>query len=145
MTLSGENMAEQKTTKVSMVVSEGSFDKAMMPFIIATTAASMGMEVHIFFTFFGLKLLKKGTKPKLPGMMRFFTGMILNKMKRLKIPDFEEMKKQAVALGVHLYACSTSMKIMNIGEEDLIDGTEVLGAAKFLDIAADSEVQLFIG
>jgi peroxiredoxin family protein len=128
-----------------MVVSEGSFDKAMMPFIIAITAASMGMEVHIFFTFFGLKLLKKGTKPKLPGMMRFFTGMILKKMKKLNIPDFDEMKKQAVDLGVHLYACSTSMSIMGIGEEDLIDGTEVLGAAKFLDIAADSEVQLFIG
>lgn len=138
-------MSDRNTTKVSMVVSEGSFDKAMMPFIIAITAASMGMEVHIFFTFFGLKLLKKGTKPKLPGMMRFFTGMILKKMKKLKIPDFNEMKKQAVDLGVHLYACSTSMTLMNVKEEDLIDGTEVLGAAKFLDIAADSDVQLFIG
>ncbi len=116
-----------------------------MPFIIATTAASMGMKVHIFFTFFGLKLLEKGTKPKLPGMMRFFTVMILKKMKKLKIPDFEEMKKQAVDIGVHLYACSTSMTLMNIKEEDLIDGTEVLGATKFLDIAADSDVQLFIG
>lgn len=133
------------TQKVSMVVSEGSFDKAMMPLIVGTTAASMGMEVHIFFTFFGLKLLKKGTKPKLPGMMRFFTGMILNKMKKQNIPNFEEMKQQAIDLGVHLYACSTSMTLMNINKEDLIPGAEVLGAAKFLDIAADSEVQLFIG
>jgi peroxiredoxin family protein len=133
------------TQKVSMVVSEGTFDKAMMPLIVGTTAASMGMEVHIFFTFFGLKLLKKGTKPKLPGMMRFFTGMILKKMKKQKIPNFDEMKKQAIDLGVHLYACSTSMTLMNIKKEDLIDGAEILGAAKFLDIAADSEVQLFIG
>lgn len=133
------------TEKVSLVVAEGSFDKAMMPFIVGNTAAAMGMEVHIFFTFFGLKLLKRGTKPKLPGMMRFFTGMILKKMKKLKIPDFEELKKQAVDLGVHLYACSTSMTLMNVKEEDLIDGAEVLGAAKFLDIAADSKVQLFIG
>jgi peroxiredoxin family protein len=133
------------TQKVSMVVSEGSFDKAMMPLIVGTTAASMGMEVHVFFTFFGLKLLKKGTKPKLPGMMRFFTGMILNKMKKQNIPNFEEMKQQAIDLGVHLYACSTSMTLMNIKKEDLIEGAEVLGAAKFLDIAADSEVQLFIG
>lgn len=131
--------------KVSIIVSEGSFDKAMMPFIVGTTAASMGMEVHIFFTFFGLKLLKNGTKPKLPGMMRFFTGMILKKMKKQKIPDFEELKQQAIDLGVHLYACSTSMTLMNIKKEDLIDGAEILGAAKFLDIAADSEVQLFIG
>jgi peroxiredoxin family protein len=131
--------------KVSIVVAEGSFDKAMMPFIVGNTAVSMGMEVHIFFTFFGLKLLRKGTKPKLPGMMRFFTGMILKKMKKLNIPDFEELKKQAVDLGVHLYACSTSMAIMNIKKEDLIEGAEILGAASFLDIAADSKVQLFIG
>ena len=131
--------------KTSIIVSEGSFDKAMMPFIVGTTAASMGMDVHIFFTFFGLKLLKNGTKPKLPGMMRFFTGMILKKMKKLKIPDFEELKQQAIDLGVHLYACSTSMTLMNVKKEDLIDGAEILGAAKFLDIAADSEVQLFIG
>ena len=138
-------MVDGKVKKVSMVVSEGTFDKAMMPFIVATTAASMGMEVHIFFTFFGLKLLKRGTKPKLPGMMRFFTGMIQKKMKKLKIPDFEELKGQARDLGVNLYACSTSMTLMNISQEDLIEGAEVLGAAKFLDIAADSDVQLFIG
>lgn len=131
--------------KVAMVVAEGTFDKAMMPLIVGTTAASMGMEVHIFFTFFGLKLLKKRTKPKLPGMTRLFTGVILRKMKKLKIPDFEELKKQAIDLGVHLYACSTSMTLMNIKKEDLIDSAEILGAAKFLDIAADSEVQLFIG
>jgi peroxiredoxin family protein len=133
------------TQKVSMVVSEGTFDKAMMPLIVGTTAASMGMEVHIFFTFFGLKLLKKGTKPKLPGMMRFFTSMILKKMKKQNIPNFEEMKQQAIDLGVHLYACSTSMTLMNVKKEDLIEGAEILGAAKFLDIAVDSEVQLFIG
>ena len=133
------------TQKVSMVVAESTFDKAMMPLIVGTTAASMGMEVHIFFTFFGLPLLKKGTKPKLPGMMRFFTGMILKKMKKQKIPNFEELKQQAIDLGVQLYACSTSMTLMNIKKEDLIDGAKILGAAKFLDIAADSEVQLFIG
>lgn len=138
-------MANDDTKKVSIVVSEGTFDKAMMPFIVGTTAASMGMEVHIFFTFFGLRLLKKGIKPKLPGVMRFFTGMILRKMKKLKIPDFEELKKQAIDLGVHLYACSTSMTLMNVKKEDLIEGAEVLGAAKFLDLAADSDVQLFVG
>jgi peroxiredoxin family protein len=138
-------MANEDMKKVSIVVSEGTFDKAMMPLIIATTAASMGMEVHIFFTFFGLKLLKKGTKPKLPGMMRLFTGMILKKMEKLKIPDFEELKQQAIDLGVHLYACSTSMTLMNVKKEDIIDSAEILGAAKFIDIAADSEVQLFIG
>lgn len=138
-------MPEEKSKTVSMVVAEGSFDKAMMPMIVGTTAAAMGMEVHIFFTFFGLKLLTKKAKPKLPGMMRPFTGMILGKMKKLNIPNFDEMKKQAIDMGVHMYACSTSMTLLNIKKEDLIEGTEVLGAAAFIDIAADSEVQLFIG
>ena len=133
------------TEKMVMVVSEGSFDKAMMPLIMGTTAASMGMEVHVFYTFFGLKLLKKGVRPKLKGMMRPFTGMIEKKMKKLKVPGFEEMMDQAKELGVNFYACSTSMTLMNISEKDLVDGVKVLGASAFLNIAADAKVNLFIG
>ena len=133
------------TEKMVMVVSEGSFDKAMMPLIMGTTAASMGMEVHVFYTFFGLKLLKKGVRPKLKGMMRPFTGMIEKKMNKLKIPGFEEMMAQAKELGVNFYACSTSMTLMNISEKDLVDGVKVLGASAFLNIAADAKVNLFIG
>lgn len=131
--------------KIVMVVSEGSFDKAMMPLIIGTTAASMGMEVHVFYTFFGLKLLKKGTRPKLKGMMRLFTGMIEKKMKRLKVPGFEEMMQQARDLGVNFYACSTSMALMGIQESELVDGVKVLGASAFLNIAADSNASFFVG
>ena len=128
-----------------MVVSEGSFDKAMMPLIMGNTAASMGMEVHVFYTFFGLKLLKKGIRPKLPGMWRFFTGMMVKKMMKLNVPNYEEMLKQAKELGVNFYACSTSMSLMGVKQSDLIEGTKVLGASKFLDLAADSKVTLFIG
>jgi peroxiredoxin family protein len=131
--------------KLSMVVSEGSFDKAMMPLIMGTTAASMGMEVHVFYTFFGLKLLKKGVRPKLPGMMSLFTGMIEKKMKKVNVPGYQEMMKQARELGVNFYACSTSMTLMGIEEGDLVEGTKVLGASSFLDIAAGSKVSLFIG
>lgn len=133
------------TDKMVMVVSEGSFDKALMPLIMGNTAASMGMEVHVFYTFFGLKLLKKGVRPKLKGVMRLFTGMIEKKMKRLKIPGYGEMLDQARELGVNLYACSTSMTLLGVKEGDLVDGVKVLGASAFLDIAADSKVQLFIG
>lgn len=131
--------------KFCMVVSEGSFDKAMMPLIMGNTAASMGMEVHVFYTFFGLKLLKKGVKPKLPGLWRIGTGMMIKKMMKLKVPGYDEMIKQAKDLGVNFYACSTSMSLMGVKQEDLIDGTKVLGASKFLDLAADSKVTLFIG
>lgn len=131
--------------KFCMVVSEGGFDKALMPLIMGNTAASMGMEVHVFYTFFGLKLLKKGIRPKLPGMMRFFTGMMVKKMMKLKVPGYDEMLKQAKELGVNFYACSTSMALMGVKESDLIEGTKVLGASKFLDLAADSKLTLFIG
>ncbi len=93
--------------KFCMVVSEGSFDKAMMPLIMGTTAASMGMEVHVFYTFFGLKLLKKGVRPKLPGLMSLFTGMMEKKMKKINMPGYQEMLAQAKDLGVNFYACST--------------------------------------
>ncbi|MGD9963263.1 MAG: DsrE/DsrF/DrsH-like family protein, partial [Thermoplasmata archaeon] len=122
-----------------------SFDKAMMPLIMGNTAASMGMEVHVFYTFFGLKLLKKGVRPKLPGLWRIGTGMMIKKMMKLNVPGYDEMIKQAKELGVNFYACSTSMALMGVKQEDLIDGTKVLGASKFLDLAADSKVTLFIG
>jgi peroxiredoxin family protein len=77
--------------------------------------------------------------------MRPFTGMIERKMKKLKIPGFAEMMAQARDLDVKLYACSTSMALMGVGKEELIDGVKILGASAFLDIAADSKVNLFIG
>ncbi len=134
----------EKPRKFAMVVAANSFDKAMMPFMMGTTGAAMEMDVHIFFTFFGLKLLKKGYRPKLPGFMAPFTGMMRGLMRRKNVPQFEELIGQAKDLGVHLYGCSTSMDLMNLPKEKLIDGIEVVGAAAFLDIAADSDVQLFI-
>lgn len=131
--------------KFAMVVSEGTFDKAMMSMMMGNTAASMGMDTHIFFTFFGLNLLKKGMKPKMPGMFRLFTGMMIKKMKGIGIEGFQEQLAMAKDLGIHLYACSTSMEMMGIKKEDLIDGITVLGAAAFLDIGTDSDMQLFIG
>ncbi|AEF95656.1 DsrE/DsrF/DrsH-like family protein [Methanotorris igneus] len=137
------------TDKMALVVSEGTFDKAMMAFILGTIGATMGMEVHIFFTFFGLEILKKDAKPKLPGIYRLFGNfgvkMMEKKMKKVNIGSFEEMRQQAIDLGVNLYACSTSMSVMGIKKEDLIEGVEVVGATKFLDIAMDAKIQLFIG
>ena len=135
---------DQQEDALSMVVAANSFDKAMMPFIMGVTAASMGMEVHIFFTFFGINLLKKGYSPKMPGIYMPFTGMMVSKMAKLNIEDFPGQVKMAKELGVHLYACNTSMEMMGIKKSDLIDGIEVVGAATFLDLAANSKVQLFI-
>jgi peroxiredoxin family protein len=137
-------MAE-KAKRLILVVSEDKFDKAMMSMMMANTAASMGMEVHVFHTFFGLNLLKKGKKPKLAGMMRLFTGMFIKKMKAVGVVNYPEQLKMAVELGVNLYACSTTMALMNIKKEDMVDGVKILGAAGFMDIAADGDISLFIG
>lgn len=131
--------------KVCMVVSEGTFDKAMMPLILGTTAAAMGSEVHVFYTFFGTKLLTKGVKPKLPGFMRLFTGVFVKRMSKVGIPNYQEFVKQAIEMGVNFYACSTTMGLMGVQESDLIPGVKVLGAAAFLKLAGESNVNLFIG
>lgn len=133
------------TKKLAIVVSEGTFDKGMMAMMISNTAVSMGMEVHVFFTFFGLNLLKKGAKPKLPGLYRLFTGMFVKKMAKVGVVDFPQQLEMAKDLGVNLYACSTSMALMNVTNENMIDGVKILGAAGFLNIAADTDMQYFIG
>ncbi len=133
------------TKKLAIVVSEGTFDKGMEAMIIANTAASMGMEVHVFYTFFGLSLLKKGVKPKLPGMYRLFTGMFVKRMAKGGITDYNDQIQTAIDLGVNLYACSTTMTLMNVTKEKMVDGVKVLGAAGFLNIAADTDMQYFIG
>ena len=134
------------TDKFCMVVSEGTFDKAMMPLIMGTTAAASGSEVHVFYTFFGTKLVTaKGSKPKLPGMFRLFTGMFVKKMKAVGIGSYAEMMQQAKEMGINFYACSTTMGLMGIKESDLLPGVKVLGAAAFLKLASESKTTLFIG
>lgn len=132
--------------KMCMVVCEGSFDKAMMPLIMGTTAAATGTEVHVFYTFFGTKLVtKKGSKPKLPGMWRLFTGMFVKRMKAVGIGSYAEMMQQAKDMGINIYACSTTMGLMGVKESDLLPGVKVLGAAAFLKLASESQTSLFIG
>ncbi len=131
--------------KVAIVVSEGSYDKAMASVFLGSTAAGLGMDVHLFFTFFGLDLLKKNKRPKLKGMFRPFTGMFEKKMKGIGVESFQVMMDTCSEMGVKFYACSTSMEAMGLKMEDLRDGVDILGASKFLDIAAGSNIQLFIG
>jgi peroxiredoxin family protein len=130
---------------VAIVISEGSYDKAMAGLFMATTAAGMGMQAHVFFTFFGLNLLKKGADPKLSGMYRLFTGMFKKKMKNVGIGSYQETLETAKDLGVKLYACNTTLNALGMKKEELIDGVDILGAAAFLDIASNAKVDLFLG
>ncbi len=135
---------EKSKKKIAIVVSENSLDKAMMPMILATSGIALDAEVHVFFTFWGLELLKKNYKPKLKGIMKPFTGMMVKKMKEQNISSFEELRSQCIELGAKFYACSTSMAMMGIKEDDLIDGVQISGATKFLKIALNADTTLFI-
>lgn len=138
----------EKRKKIAFVVHSGSFDKLVPILMLASTGGAMDAEVHLFFTFWGIDAIKKGglNKAKLPGVMSVGTGMIKNKMKTLGMPSLPEL----LALcrdteNVRLYACSTTMEMMDVKKEDLIpEVDEIVGAATFLDIAMDADVQMFI-
>ena len=155
----------QKRKRIALVASKGTLDQAYPPLILATTAASLGWEAGVYFTFFGLDVIhrKRSRKLKmaslanpsgpiqmpnllgaLPGATAGATLMMKRWMKNANMPPVAEFVAMAQGLGVQFFACSTTMGVMGVGEDDLIDGCLVAGAAAFLDFAATAEVQLFV-
>ena len=138
----------EKTRKMAIIVHSESLDKLYPVFMLASTGGAMDMEVHLFFTFWGLNALKKGglDSSKLPGIMSVGTDMMKGKIKKIGVPTLPELLAMCRDTEkVKLYACSTTMKIMDVPKEDLIpEVDEILGAASFLDIAMDADIQLFI-
>ncbi len=130
---------------VAIIVYKSTFDIAMMPMMIAQGALAMGMEVSIFYTFFGLNAIKKGFNPKLPGMWSLFTGMIKKKMASHKVRPYDEMLRDCIARGAKVYGCSTSMAVMGVTKDQLVDGIEIAGVATMLDMAADAGTMLTFG
>ena len=160
-------MSEEKRRKCSIVVFSGDMDKVMAAFVIATGAAAMGYEVAMFFTFWGLKAIQKGSLTgrglfgRMLGLMNRggidrigpsrlnFGGLgrwMFKKMMRDKgVTSLPELRQTAIDLGVRLIPCQMSMQVMEITRDDLIpEAEEVAGAAAFVAEAADSEVNLFI-
>jgi len=137
-----------KKMKHAYVVHSGTLDKLYPVFMLASTGGAMDAEVHLFFTFWGLDAVKKGglDKAKLPGIMSVGTGMMKGKIKKVGVPSLPELMKMCRDTGnVKIYACSTTMAMMDVKKEELIDEVdEIVGAATFLDIAMDADVQMFI-
>jgi NADPH-dependent 2,4-dienoyl-CoA reductase/sulfur reductase-like enzyme/peroxiredoxin family protein/rhodanese-related sulfurtransferase/TusA-related sulfurtransferase len=157
----------EKTDK-SMVVFSGDLDKALASFIIANGAAAMGRKVTMFFTFWGLNILRKEEQVpvKKNYMEKMFGAMMprgVNKLKLSKmnmggmgsammkkimkeknVDSLEALVKQAQNNGVRMVACTMSMDVMGIKEEELIDGIEYAGVATFLSAAEKSDASLFI-
>jgi NADPH-dependent 2,4-dienoyl-CoA reductase/sulfur reductase-like enzyme/peroxiredoxin family protein/rhodanese-related sulfurtransferase/TusA-related sulfurtransferase len=152
----------------TMVVFSNDLDKAIAAFIIANGAAAMGRRVTLFFTFWGLNILRKTAKVnvgkdilgKMFGFMmpRGSSRLSLSKMnmggigakmirfimKKKNVLSLEELIEQAKANGVNLVACNMSMDIMGIRKEELIDGVQIGGVASFLASAEKSDMSLFI-
>lgn len=152
----------------SIIVFSGDLDKAIASFIIANGALAMGREVNMFFTFWGLNILRKSeriqTKKDLMGrmfgrmmprgskklglskmnMMGMGSRMIRAVMNNKNISSLEDLIQQAMKNGVKITACSMSMDVMGIKREELIDGVQVGGVASFLGSAEESDTNLFI-
>lgn len=162
---SQEGVGGTGSKRLALVASKGTLDQAYPPLILATTAASLGWEVGIFFTFYGLDILHEKRFEKLkvaslanpagpiqipnllgvvPGATAAATRVMKRWMKRSRMPDIREFIDMAQGLGVVFFACATTMGVMGVEAGDLIDGCEIAGAAAFLDFAAAADVQLFI-
>jgi len=160
-------MAEEKKRKLSMVVFSGDMDKLFAAFIIATGAAATQMEVTMFFTFWGLRALKKkkGTGKSLFGrMLGLMYGGDINRatpskmsfggvgrwmfkkmMKAKNVTLLPELRQTALDLGVKMYGCQMSMDVMEIPREAMIDEVvDTVGVGFFLEQAENSKVSLFI-
>jgi peroxiredoxin family protein len=164
-----ESGAEQEQADgVSMIVFSGDLDKVLAAFIIANGAAAMEKPVTMFFTFWGLNVLRRGENVKVKkGLVdRMFSRMMPRGVKKLKLSkmnmagmgtmmmkrtmakknvyDLPTLLKEAQEQGVRLVACTMSMDVMGITQEELIDGVELGGVVSFLAAADSSHTTLFI-
>ena len=154
--------------RLAIIAGHGTLDAAYPPLILATAAVAMDMEAAIFFTFYGLEILKKGRADKLqvspianpampqpvsgisvpnilgmlPGMTAVATGMMNSWMKNAKVAKLSELMEMALEMDVRLIACQMTMDVMRIKKEDLIDGVEIGGAATFLEFASEDAITL---
>lgn len=155
---------------MSIIVTKGTLDWAYPPFILATTAAAMGLEVTMFFTFYGLQLLRKDLNLKvstlgnpamempmggmhmampnimaaLPGAPALTTAMMKNLIKRKGVASIEELRDLAIEADVNMIACQMTMDLFELKRSDMIDGITLGGAASWVDVATRSEINLYI-
>ena len=163
-------MSSPDTNTMSIIVTKGSLDWAYPPFILGTTAAAMGLEVTMFFTFYGLNLLMKDLKLQvsslgnpamkmpmmgmhmgmpnivsaIPGVDAGATAMMKNLMKKKGIASVQDLRELAVEADVRMIACQMTMDMFEYGKEDMIEPLEIGGAATYIEVATKSHINLFI-
>jgi len=166
MSSSESNNAKSMT----IIVTKGSLDGAYPPFILGTTAAAMGVDVTMFFTFFGLQLLLKKLDLEvtplgnpamkmpmmgmhmgmpnlvgmLPGVTAGATSMMKNMIKKKGVASIEDLREAAIESDVHMLACQMTMDLFEYKLEDMIEGVPLVGAATYMEKALKSDINLFI-
>jgi len=163
-------MASPEEKSMSIIVTKGSLDWAYPPFILATTAAAMGLPVTMFFTFYGLPLLLKklnlqvtaagnpamkmpmmGAHMGLPNLVTAIPGvdaacsvMMKNLIKKKGVASIEDLRDMAVEAEVRMIACQMTMDLFEYSLDDMIEGLDVGGAATYIECASQSDINLFI-
>ncbi|MBK1694381.1 peroxiredoxin family protein [Chromatium weissei] len=155
--------------KLAIIATKGSLDWAYPPFILASTASALGYEVQIFFTFYGLQLLKKDLALEvtplgnpgmpmplgmdkwfpvlglaLPGMQAMMTAMMKKKMKDKGVASLEVLRELCQEAEVKLVACQMTVDLFDMEKDNFIDGVEYAGAAAFFEFAGESDICLYI-
>jgi len=155
--------------KLAIIATKGTLDWGYPPFILASTAAALGYDTQIFFTFYGLQLLKKklalGVTPlgnpgmpmpmgmdkwfpvigtALPGMQAMMTSMMKKKMQQKGVASLEELRELCQEADVKLVACQMTVDLFDMDHSDFIDGVEYAGAAAFFEFAGDSDICMYI-
>lgn len=162
--------SEANAKSMSLIVTKGTLDWAYPPFILATTAAAMGLEVTMFFTFYGLTLLKKKLDLKIstlgnpamqmpmmgmhmalpnivsavPGVDGVATAMMKNLIKRKGVASIEDLRAMALEADVKMIACQMTMDLFEYKLDDMIEGPELGGAASYIEVATKSDINLYI-
>ena len=152
--------------KMAIIASKGTLDMAYPPFILASTAAALGYEVKVFFTFYGLQLLRKDLSDvklsplgnpaipmpipipvmmqMLPGMETMATMLMKNKLKKKGVASLEELRELCLEAEVKFLACQMTVDLFDFDKGDFIEAAEFGGAATFIGFAADSDICLYV-
>ena len=155
--------------KLAIISTKGTLDWAYPPFILASTAAALGYETQIFFTFYGLQLLKKNLKlsvsplgnpgmpmpmamdkwfpiigTAIPGMQAMMTMMMKQKMKSKGVASIEDLRSLCLEAEVKMIACQMTVDLFDMNSSEFIDGIDYAGATTFFEFAGESDVNLFV-
>jgi len=161
----------QNAKKMTIIVTKGTLDWAYPPFILGTTGAAMDVDVTMFFTFYGLQLLKKDLShlqistlgnpamempmmgmhmqmPNLvsaiPGVDAACTKMMKNLIKKKGVASIEELRELAIEGDIKMVGCQMTMDLFEWSQDDMIDGIEIGGAATYMGEALESDINLYI-